>query len=276
METGTLYLVGTPIGNLEDITFRAVRILQTVDAIAAEDTRHTGKLLQHFQINKPQISYHHHNRLSRQETLINELKQGKNIALVSDAGMPTLSDPGYDLVNACVAQNIPVIPIPGVTAVTTAIAVSGLNCDRFVFEGFLPPKGKKRRERLTLLGQEGRTMVFYEAPHRVVSTLQDFCQVFGENRQISIARELTKVYESIWCGELKEAMTFYENNSPKGEFTLVVAGKEVTSFLLSEEEVKKELKQLLDQGFSRSQASRQLAELTSLSRRQVYELSLDL
>ncbi|MGK7945665.1 MAG: 16S rRNA (cytidine(1402)-2'-O)-methyltransferase, partial [Microcystaceae cyanobacterium] len=265
-----------PIGNLEDITYRAVSILQSVDAIAAEDTRHTGKLLQHLQINKPQISYHHHNRLSRQETLINELKQGKNIALVSDAGMPTLSDPGYDLVKACYAENISVVPIPGVTALTTAIAISGLDCDRFVFEGFLPPKGKKRKERLSLLGEERRTMVFYEAPHRIVSTLKDFCQVFGPDRPISIARELTKVYETIWRGRLEDAIAFYDNHPPKGEFTLVVAGQEESSILLSEEEVKKELKQLLSQGISRSQASRQLAQFTSLSRRQVYELSLEI
>jgi 16S rRNA (cytidine1402-2'-O)-methyltransferase len=274
--TGTLYLVGTPIGNLEDITFRALRILQTVDIIAAEDTRHTGKLLHHFQIDKPQVSYHEHNRQSRQETLINHLKEGKNIALVSDAGMPTISDPGYDLVKACLDANIPIIPIPGVTAALTALSVSGLSCDRFIFEGFLPLKDKDRQERFSLLQVESRTMIFYEAPQRIITTLKDFCQVFGEDRQISVARELTKLHEEIWCGNLKEAIAFYETHPPKGEFTLILEGNQGNQLILSEEDLKRELKQLLAQGISRSQASRQLASLTSLSRRQIYDLSLEI
>lgn len=274
--TGILYLVGTPIGNLEDMTFRAVRTLQTVNLIAAEDTRHTGKLLQHFQITTPQLSYHQHNRLSRLETLINKLKEGQNIALVTDAGMPSISDPGYDLVKVCLEENIEVIPIPGVTAAITALAVSGLTTDRFVFEGFLPNKAKERQERLFSLQGESRTLIFYEAPHRIRATLRDFAQILGESRRISIARELTKVYEEIWRGTLKEAIAFYETREPKGEFTLVLGGNEVNSLIMTEDELKIELQHLLQQGMSPSQASRHLAALTSLSRRQIYQLTLEI
>ncbi|MGH2415667.1 MAG: 16S rRNA (cytidine(1402)-2'-O)-methyltransferase, partial [Microcystaceae cyanobacterium] len=222
---GTLYVVGTPIGNLEDITFRAVRILQIVDLIAAEDTRHTGKLLQHFKITTPQISYHEHSRVSRLEELVESLKNGKAIALVTDAGMPGISDPGYELVKACLEADISIIPIPGVTAAMTALAVSGLPTERFIFEGFLPTKNKERNERLKMLKNEARTLIFYESPHRLQQTLKDLTDVFGDNRQIVLARELTKLYEEFWRGSLQEALLLYTiNQHPKGEFTLVVSG----------------------------------------------------
>jgi 16S rRNA (cytidine1402-2'-O)-methyltransferase len=272
---GTLYLVGTPIGNLEDMTFRAIKTLQTVDLIAAEDTRHTGKLLHHFGIATPQISYHEHNKLSRQQELLDRLKQGDAIALVSDAGMPGISDPGYELVKACLEAGITVIPIPGVTAVVTALATSGLPSDRFVFEGFLPTKNKERRDRLNYIKHETRTLIYYEAPHRLLETLKDLADILEENRQIVLARELTKIHEEFWRGTLEEAIAFYKNREPKGEFTLVVAGIQTEeTIVLSQEELKAELQQLIAQGMTRSQASRQLAQLTNIPRRQIYDLNI--
>jgi 16S rRNA (cytidine1402-2'-O)-methyltransferase len=275
--TGSLYLVGTPIGNLEDITFRAINTLKTVDLIAAEDTRHTGKLLQHYEIATPQISYHEHNRKQREPEIIQRLQQGENIALVTDAGMPGISDPGYDLVRACVEANIATIAIPGVTAAITALAVSGLPSDRFVFEGFLPTKGKARQDRLKEIGQETRTLILYESPHKLRQTLQDLAQVCGQDRSIMLGKELTKLYEKCYYLKIEEAIAFYEKTIPKGEYTLVIAGKEEAETLsLSSEQVKQELQQLLAQGVTRSQASRQLAKVTSLSRQEIYQLSIEL
>lgn len=276
MSSGILYLVGTPIGNLEDMTFRAVRILQTVDLIAAEDTRHTGKLLQHFDITTPQISYYEHNRQQRQGELLQRLQQGKKLALVTDAGMPGISDPGYELVQACVEAGMEVIPIPGVTAVITALAVSGIPSDRFAFEGFLPMKGKERQTRLQNCKSETRTLIFYEAPHRLRQTLQDLAAVLGGDRAIAITRELTKLHETIERYTLSQAIASYANREPKGEYTLVVAGATASETLqLSESQIKAELRQLMQQGLTRSQASRQLAQLISLPRRQIYQLALE-
>ena len=272
-----LYLVGTPIGNLEDITFRALRILKSVDLIAAEDTRHTGKLLQHYQITTPQVSYHQHNHHQRLPELLQHLHSGKSVALVSDAGMPSISDPGYELVKACVEADIEIIPIPGVTALITALAASGLPTINFSFEGFLPTKPKARKAHLESLKGETRTLIFYESPHRLRQTLADFATVFGGERQIVLGRELTKIHEEFWRGTIEAAIALYrEQRQPKGEYTLVVAGKEKTSgMVLSEAEIKAELQQLLAQGMTRSQASRHLAEITSLPRRQIYEISLE-
>ena len=274
-QPATLYLVGTPIGNLEDMTFRAVRILQTVNLIAAEDTRHTGKLLQHFQINTPQISYHDRNRTSRTPELLAILGEGKAIALVTDAGMPLISDPGYELVKACIEAGISVVPIPGVSAAITAISAAGLPTDRFVFEGFLPVKGQERQERLEAIQTEHRTIIFYEAPHRVRQTLQDLGEILGE-RQIVLARELTKLYEEFWRGTISDACQHYSNREPQGEFTLVVAGTPPSQLQLSEAQLKTELIQMIAQGISRSQASRQLAKFTSIPRRELYQLALSI
>ncbi|MEH2026482.1 16S rRNA (cytidine(1402)-2'-O)-methyltransferase [Nostoc sp.] len=273
---GTLYVVGTPIGNLEDITFRAVRILQTVDIIAAEDTRHTGKLLQHFQVKTPQVSYHEHNRTSRIPELLEHLVNNKAIALVSDAGMPGISDPGYELVKACIEAGIPVVPIPGASAAITALSAAGLPTDRFVFEGFLPAKTQQRQEHLESLQTESRTLIFYESPHRLRDTLQDLAEVWGSDRQIVLGRELTKLYEEFWRGTIAEAIAYYTQREPQGEYTLVVAGIPLSQPQLTEEELKAELKQLISQGISRSQASRQLAKFTSLPRRQLYQLALSI
>ncbi|HEY9802245.1 MAG TPA: 16S rRNA (cytidine(1402)-2'-O)-methyltransferase [Leptolyngbyaceae cyanobacterium] len=272
----TLYIVGTPIGNLEDITFRAVRILQNVDLIAAEDTRHTGKLLQHLQVKTPQISYHEHNRSSRIPELLEHLHGGKAIALVSDAGMPGISDPGYELVKACVEAGISVVPIPGASAAITALSAAGLPTDRFVFEGFLPAKGQQRREYLEVLETETRTLIFYESPHRLRETLQDLAQVWGSDRQIVLARELTKLYEEFWRGSIGDAIAHYQQREPQGEYTILVAGKPPSQTLLTEEQLKAELQQLISQGISRSQASRQMTKYTSLNRRQVYQIALSI
>ena len=272
----TLYIVGTPIGNLEDITFRAVKTLQQVDLIAAEDTRHTGKLLHHFQITTPQISYHQHNRCEREGELLALLQSGKAIALVTDAGMPSISDPGYYLVKACIAAGITVVPIPGVTAAITALVGAGLESDRFIFEGFLPTKNQERKLRLEALPEETRTLIFYEAPHRLLPTLKDLGAVLGQNRFIVLARELTKLHEEFWRGNIGQAIALYEGEKqPKGEFTLIVAGAAVLSLpTLSEAEIKAQLQELSNQGMSKSQASRQLAQITSHSRRYIYQIAV--
>ncbi len=276
IQAGTLYIVGTPIGNLEDITLRAIKILQSVDGIAAEDTRHTAKLLHHFDIKTPQQSYYEHNQHRRIPTLVESLRQGKTIALVTDAGMPGISDPGYELVKACIEANIPVIPIPGVSASLTALSAAGLPTDRFIFEGFLPTKNKERQNRLTILQTESRTIILYEAPHRLLETLEDLDQSLGSKRPIVIARELTKLHEEFWRGTLAEAVQYYQNHNPKGELTLVIAGVEETTTPLTEDQIKAELQRLIQQGMSRSEASRQLAEATSVPRRQIYQLALTL
>jgi 16S rRNA (cytidine1402-2'-O)-methyltransferase len=276
VKTGTLYIVGTPIGNLEDMTFRAIKTLQSVDMIAAEDTRHTGKLLQHFQIKTPQLSYHEHNRNDRLPELLSLLTEGKALALVTDAGMPGISDPGYELVKACTEAGITVVPIPGATAAITALSAAGLPTDRFVFEGFLPASGQERQKRLESLAAESRTLILYEAPHRLQQTLQALGECLGNDRQIVLARELTKLHEEFWRGTIGDAIAHYAEREPRGEFTLVIAGQLPETPVLSEQELKAELINIMAQGISRSQASRQLAQLTKLPRRQLYQLALAL
>ena len=273
-QPGVLYIVGTPIGNLEDMTFRAIQVLKQVDAIAAEDTRHTGKLLRHFQIDTPQISYHDHNRQRRIPELVQRLQQGDAIALVTDAGMPGISDPGYELVKACAESGVPVAPIPGPSAVTTALSGAGILAERFVFEGFLPTKRKDRRDRLEKLQVESRAIVLYEAPHRLLQTLEDLGAALGYNRPIVLARELTKLHEEFWRGKIEGAISHYTDCTPRGEFTLVLAGVSQVAPKLSEAEIKTELVNLINQGLSRSQASRQLAQQASLPRREIYRLAL--
>lgn len=273
---GILYVVGTPIGNLEDMTFRAVKILQSVDRIAAEDTRHTGKLLHHFQIKTPQLSYHEHNRNERLPELLNLLQEGNAIALVTDAGMPGISDPGYELVKACIDAGISVVPIPGATASITALSAAGLPTERFVFEGFLPTSNQARKQRLEILATEPRTLILYESPHRLLQTLQHLADSLGKERSIVLARELTKLHEEFWRGSIGDAIAHYNQREPRGEFTLVVAGAEEEVQVFSEEELKAKLMEIMTRGVSRSQASRQLAQLTKVSRRQLYQLALAL
>ena len=270
----TLYVVATPIGNLEDMTFRSLRILRSVHLIAAEDTRHTGKLLQYFQITTPQISYHEHNCRQRIPPLIERLERGETIALVTDAGVPGISDPGVELVQACVEAGLTVIPVPGATAVITALSAAGLATERFVFEGFLPAKAKARQAHLHTLVQETRTLVFYESPHRLRETLEDLAQGFGNDRPLVLARELTKLHEEFWRGTIAQAQAHYQTQNPQGEYPIVVAGAVLETPSLSEEHLLQELESLIAQGLSRSEACRQLAEATQLSRRDLYQLSL--
>ena len=220
---GVLYIVSTPIGNLEDITLRALRILKTVDLIAAEDTRHTRRLLSHYEIHTPTTSYFEGNQIQKGEKLVAQLKAGASIALVSDAGTPTISDPGYRLLAQCIEAVIPIIPIPGPSACIAAASVAGLPLHNFVFEGFLSPKAGRRKRQLTRLSEETRTLIFYESPHRIIPFLQDVLDVLG-NRRVSVARELTKKFEEIFRGTTTEAIEQLQRTSPRGEFTVVVAG----------------------------------------------------
>jgi 16S rRNA (cytidine1402-2'-O)-methyltransferase len=221
---GKLYIVPTPIGNLKDMTYRAVEVLKTVDLILAEDTRTSGKLLKHFEINSPLQSHHMHNEHKTVESLINKLKSEMTIALISDAGTPAISDPGFLLIRACIENNIEVDCLPGATAFVPALVNSGLPNDKFVFEGFLPVK-KGRQTRLQILAEETRTMIFYESPHKLIKTLANFCEYFGEERPLSVSRELTKLYEETIRGTAKEVLEHYTKKPPKGEIVIVVGGK---------------------------------------------------
>ncbi|MFD1615769.1 16S rRNA (cytidine(1402)-2'-O)-methyltransferase [Gelatiniphilus marinus] len=219
-----LYIVPTPIGNLKDITFRAIDVLKAADLILAEDTRTSGKLLKHYKVSTPMQSHHMHNEHKTVESIIQKIKSGTSVALVSDAGTPAISDPGFLLTRACIENNIEVDCLPGATAFVPALVNSGLPNDKFVFEGFLPVK-KGRQTRLLLLAEENRTMVFYESPHKLVKTLGHFCAYFGEDRPVSVSRELTKLYEETIRGTAKEVLDYYTNKPPKGEIVIVVGGK---------------------------------------------------
>ena len=223
-EKGTLYIVSTPIGNMEDITLRALRILKEVDLIAAEDTRRTGLLLKHFGIQAPLTSYFEGNELKKKEFILEKLKEGKKVALVSDAGTPGVSDPGFRLIQLAIENQLPIVPIPGSSAVITALSVSGLPTDAFLFKGFLPHKSKKRRDLLGELENVRETLVFYESPHRISETLRDILEILGD-REIVLTRELTKVYEEIIRGKVSEILNQVGDRTLKGEITLVISGK---------------------------------------------------
>lgn len=219
-----LYIVPTPIGNLKDMTFRAIEVLKEVDLILAEDTRTSGKLLKHFDIATPSQSHHMHNEHKTVDGLIQKLKSGMRMALISDAGTPAISDPGFLLTRACIENNIEVDCLPGATAFVPALVNSGFTNDKFVFEGFLPVK-KGRQTRLLLLAEETRTIIFYESPHKLIKTLTNFCEYFGEDRPVSVSRELTKLYEETIRGTAKEVLEHYTNKPPKGEIVIIVGGK---------------------------------------------------
>lgn len=229
---GTLYMVSVPIGNAEDITLRALRVLKEVDLIAAEDTRHTRRLLNQYDIHKPMISYFEHNEKQRSALLLKKLKEGKNIAIVPDSGTPGISDPGFLIVKLCIENGIQVIPVPGPSAILSALIVSGLPMHSFVFEGFLPSKKTKRIKKLTTLKDEKRTLVFFEAPHRLLESLSDMLEVLGD-REISIANDLTKKYEEIHRGRISDLISKYKDKEPLGEFTIIVRG-------LDEDDVEKD------------------------------------
>lgn len=219
-----LFIVPTPIGNLEDMTFRAIKILKEADIILAEDTRTSGKLLKHFDIGTPMQSHHMHNEHKTIDVIIRRLQAGETFALISDAGTPAISDPGFLLTRACVAHDIPVECLPGATAFVPALVNSGLPNDKFVFEGFLPVK-KGRQTRLKLLAEESRTMIFYESPHKLIKTLGHFCEYFGAERQVSVSRELSKLHEETVRGTAQEVLAHFEAKAPKGEIVIIVAGK---------------------------------------------------
>jgi len=221
---GTLYIVSTPIGNLEDITLRALRILKEVDLIAAEDTRHTGLLLRHFGIQTPLTSYFQGNESKKKEFILSKLRQGHRVALVSDAGTPGISDPGFRLIQTAIGNQIPIVPIPGPSAVIAALSVSGLPTDAFLFKGFFPHKSKKRKDVLNELKEVRETLVFYESPHRILETLKDILEILGD-REMVLTRELTKVYEEILRGKVSEIQTQIGQRQLKGEITLVISGR---------------------------------------------------
>ena len=268
---GTLYVVGTPIGNLEDISLRALRILRQVDLIAAEDTRTTRKLLARYGIETPLTSYHEHNKLTKLDYLLKTLRE-KDVALVSEAGMPGLSDPGYELIRAAIERGIPVVPVPGPSALVTALVVSGLPTDSFVYLGFLPRRREERRRLLELVARERRTLVAFEAPHRLLATLADLKEVLGD-RRIAIARELTKVHEEVWRGTTGEALARFEEAPPRGEFTLVIEGAKEARW--DEERVRQALRHMLREGVGTREAVKAVAELAGWPKREVYELALE-
>ncbi|NTW78117.1 MAG: 16S rRNA (cytidine(1402)-2'-O)-methyltransferase, partial [Syntrophaceae bacterium] len=241
--SGLLYIVATPIGNLEDITLRAMRILKEVDLIAAEDTRHTRKLLNAYEISTPLISLHEHNEREKSSTVIAKIKSGMSVAYVTDAGTPCISDPGYLLVKAARAENIRVIPVPGVSAVITALSVAGFPVDNFMFCGFLPAKENKRRKFLEDLKEEESTIVFYESPVRYLAVLQDIYNVLGD-REIAVARELTKIFEEIKCGKISSFLAGGLQGKTKGEFTIILQWKEKESVVVTDEEIEAKLLQL--------------------------------
>jgi len=271
---GILYLVGTPIGNMGDITLRALETLKSVDVIAAEDTRNTLKLLNRYDIKVPLTSYYEHKKREKGEYILKQLLEGKNVALVTDAGMPAVSDPGASLAELCIENDVEFTVIPGPTAAVTGLVMSGLPCERFCFEGFLTVKKTGRMERLEALKKEERTLIFYEAPHKLVRTLTDMYAVFGD-RRIAICRELTKKFEQTLRLKISEALKYYENNEPRGEFVLVVEGYQET-----EEEKEKilpleeQVDECIQAGMDKKEAIANVAKTNGIPKREVYNLYL--
>ena len=276
---GTLYLCATPIGNLEDMTFRCVRILKEVDLIAAEDTRNSIRLLNHFEIKTPMTSYHEYNKIEKGRKLVEKLREGTDIALITDAGTPGISDPGEELVRMCREEGIPVTAVPGAAACVTALTISGLPTRRFGFEAFLPTEKKERQQILEELKQETRTIVLYEAPHRLVKTLRLLLETLGD-RQVRVCRELTKKHETVYENTLSGAVSYYEEQEPKGECVLVIAGK-------SREEIRREeqmqweemtleehMEKYLSEGMDRKEAMKQVAKDRGIGKREVYRALL--
>lgn len=275
MSSGILYIVATPIGNLEDMTLRAIRVLKEADLIAAEDTRHTKHLLDRYEIQTQLTSYHDHNKEEKAPVLVARLLEGKNIALVSDAGTPGISDPGYFLINLAIDQKISVIPIPGATAAIAALSVSGMPTDRFVFEGFLPAKHLARIKRLQELAQEDRTIIFYEAPHKIIAATMDMLEVLGDRRAV-FTRELTKIHEEAIRGTLSEILKHLQTGSIKGEFTVIVHGASAEP-LKQDIDTAEYLKNLiLHRGLSKKEAVAAAAEELGLPKKEVYKESLKL
>ncbi len=275
MIAASLYIVATPIGNLSDISERAIQILQEVDLIAVEDTRHSGKLLQHIGVSTPMLALHEHNETKKIQDIIDKLLTGINIALISDAGTPLISDPGYHLVKAALAAGIHVSPAPGPSALIAALSVSGLPSDSFIFEGFLPSKSTGRIKKLESLVEESRTLIFYEAPHRIVACLQDMLQVFGPKRTAVIARELTKTFETIKNDSLENLLAWIQAdiNQQRGEFVVLVQGKEKDKTAVDSEA--EFILNTLMQELPLKQASHLAAKITGVKKNTLYQLALN-
>lgn len=273
---GKLFLVGTPIGNLGDMTYRAVETLKEVDFICAEDTRVTSKLLNYFDIKKPLISYHEHNSKAAGKQVIDRILSGENAAIVTDAGMPCISDPGEDLVKLCYENGVEVNVVPGPSAVVSALAVSGLDTSRFAFEGFLSVTKKQRFSHLAQVKGCTSTMIFYEAPHKLIYTLKDMLEYFGD-RKISICRELTKIHEEVFRTTLSGAVEYYTENKPKGEFVLVVEGAKADELLKAEtiDEAFAQVKGLVEKGMRGADACKEIAKATGFSKGELYTMLLE-
>ena len=273
--SGKLYVVGTPIGNLSDMTPRAVETLSKVDFIAAEDTRVTLKLLNHFEIKKPLVSYYEHNRTEKGEQIAQRIMAGENCAIVTDAGMPCISDPGEDLVALLRKEGLPIEVVPGPTAAMSAIAISGISCSRFCFEGFLSTSKKSRFEHLEELKDETRTMIFYEAPHKLRATLSDFKKYFGGERRISLCRELTKIHEEVLLLTLDSAISYYEENDPRGEYVLVLEGaeKKVEEYSLCD--CLELMLEMVRSGKSKNDAARLMAKQSGFRKNELYKILVD-
>lgn len=269
--SGTLYICATPIGNMEDITLRALRILRECDAVACEDTRHSAVLLRHYEINKPLISYHEHNEQQRSEQLLTKLQMGQNIALISDAGMPCISDPGYIFVKKARERGISVTVLPGANAALSALVLSGIPCDRFVFEGFLPKSGKQRKQRLEGLTREKRTIILYESPHHLEKTLQELWESLGE-RQVALAREITKLHEECITFSLSQWQNAVQNI--RGEFVIVVEGKKETEE--RNETPREQVLQLMEEGTEKKEAIKQVAQRMGVPKNEIYMEVTDL
>lgn len=269
---GTLYIVGTPIGNLEDITLRALRILREVSLIAAEDTRRARLLTSHYDIDTPTTSYFEGNKLAKLNMVFDAL-DGGDVALISEAGMPGLSDPGYELIQAAIQRGYSVVPVPGPTAPVTALVVSGLPTDTFLFLGYLPRRRSRRRRLLDEVAREQHTLVAFETPHRLRDSLADMEAVLGD-RPLALCREMTKVYEEIWRGTVSEARSYFAEQEPRGEFTVVIGGVPEEEQRWDEEQVRAALEDLLAEGVRRPDAAKRVAELSGWDRRAVYQLSL--
>ncbi|MBE5904400.1 MAG: 16S rRNA (cytidine(1402)-2'-O)-methyltransferase [Pseudobutyrivibrio sp.] len=278
--SGTLYLVATPIGNLEDMTFRAVRILKEVDLIAAEDTRNSIKLLNHFEIDTPMTSYHEFNKVDKAITLIEKLKEGKNIAVVTDAGTPGISDPGEELVAMCYEAGIEVTSVPGPAACITAVTMSGQACRRFAFEAFLPKDKKERRRVLEETKNETRTIIIYEAPHHLIGTLKELAEVLGEDRGITLCRELTKKHEEKEKTTIGGALLSYETKEPRGEYVLVIAGKSKEEAIqearaqFEDMTIEEHMDLYLAQGMDKKEAMKAVAKDRGVSKRDIYNALL--
>ena len=280
-KTGMLYLCATPIGNLEDVTLRVLRILKEADVVAAEDTRQSIKLLNHYEIKTPLVSYHEHNKYEKTPVLVQRMLKGETIALVTDAGTPAISDPGEDLVRACYEAGIPVTSLPGPAACINALIISGLPTRRFVFEAFLPSDKKERASVIDELSHETRTMIIYEAPHRLCRTLAELAEILGGDRQIAVCKELTKRHETVYRSDIKGAVDYYNANEPRGEYVLVIAGLNREDIIRDKQDAWKEmpleehLKHYESQGIERREAIKLVAKDRGVPKREIYNMTLN-